>query len=133
MDPCRPAIPLALEPDHEYVIVQADGQVRDHFNSTYSEDDKERIRLGYCCIQCGEAQYPNPPFPEECCVCRFPMRARQAQRFADEFRGTIRLGPSTSIDDELALAEELVAQERLRKEGLKRTRPGIIVPRWVDA
>lgn len=117
-----------MEPDPEHVLVSADGSMRDHFNLTYTEEDKERIRLGYCCINCGESQVGHDaPFPEACWVCGFQMKDKQAQRFAMEFRGSVRIGPSTSLEEELALMEELAERQDLQKLGMRRT-SSIIVP-----
>ena len=54
-------------------------------------------------VSCGESQVDHgAPFPERCWVCGFEMRALQAERFAKEFRGTVRIGPSTTINSQVA-------------------------------
>lgn len=128
LDPRCPAVPVATEEDPDHVVVTADGQIRRHYNQIFSDRDTERIRTGYCCINCGESQYGQDecPFPEKCWLCGFEMRERQLARFAQEFVGTIRVGPSTSIEDELAIAEEMVARER-RKALI--SVPSIVIPR----
>lgn len=129
MDPRLPALPIASEPDPDHVIVQADGTVREHQNRMYSAHDVGRIRAGYCCINCGESQVDHgAPFPEKCWVCGYLMRDRQLQRFGMEFIGDVRVGPSTSLEDELAVAEELYERNQLAKAGLKKT-GSILVPR----
>lgn len=128
MDPHFPALPIALEPDAEHVLVQADGSVREHYNAIYSPADAERIRLGYCCINCGESQVDHgAPFPENCWICGFQMRDKQTERYGKEFRGSIRVGPQSSLEDELALMEELEEKQELAKRGFKKTN-SIIVP-----
>lgn len=126
-DPRRPAVPLATEEDEKHVLVGSDGSIRRHYNLIYSEEDAERIRLGYCCIQCGESQVGHgkgTPFPEECAICKFRMRDKQLERYAKEWVGHIRLGPSTSLADELAALEEL--QEKMDRT--RKRESTIIVP-----
>lgn len=122
-------MPIEFEPDPNHVLVQADGTLREHFNQIYSEHDIGRIKTGYCCVNCGESQVDHgAPFPEKCWVCGYLMRERQLQRFAMEFVGTVRVGPSTSLEEELAMMEELHERQELAKSGLKRT-GSILVPR----
>lgn len=133
MDPSRPALPLEIEPDPEHVLISEDGKIREHYNLIYSADDAERIRLGYCCINCGESQHDHgAPNPKACWVCRFPMRDKQLERYGKEFKGEVRLGPSTSIEEELAIAEELVEKRELHQLGMKKTN-SIVVPGWANA
>lgn len=133
MDPHFPALPIGTEPDAEHVLVQSDGSVREHYNLIYSEEDKERIRLGYCCIHCGESQVDHDaPFPENCWVCGYQMRDKQMTRYGMEFRGSVRVGPQTSLEDELSLMEELEEKQELARRGFKKT-SSIIVPGWARA
>lgn len=116
-------MPFATEEDPDHVLVSSDGRLREHFNFIYERDDVERIRLGYCCIHCGESQVDHgAPFPEKCWVCHYPMDAEQRNRFAQEFVGEVRVGPSTSVEQELAIAEQIVRGDRT-------TKTGIVVPR----
>lgn len=118
-----------MEPDPDHVLVSSDGSLREHFNMIYSAEDVGRIRAGYCCLNCGESQVDHDaPFPESCWVCGFQMRDKQLKRFAQEFVGDVRVGPSTSLEDELAIMEELHERQELAREGLKRT-GSIVVPR----
>ena len=127
-DPRRPAIPIGIEDDPEHVIVDSEFRLRRSYTLIYSPDDVGRIREGYCCIHCGESQVGHGgAMPENCWLCGFEMRAKQAERFAKEFKGELRLGPSTSIEDEMAIAEELVRREELAQRGM--TPAGIVVPR----
>ena len=126
MDPRFPALPVAIDEDPDHVIVQADGEIRRHYNLIYKPEDVDRIREGYCCINCGESQVGQKacPLPAACWVCGFPMKEEQAQRFASEFVGDVRVGPSTTIEEELAIADELVQRES------HVAKPSIIVPRY---
>jgi hypothetical protein len=123
-DPRRPALPISIDEDPEHVLIQEDGTVRRHHEFTYSAEDLDRIRTGYCCIHCGESQVDHgAPFPDHCWVCKFPMRERQQQRFAQEFVGEKKVGPSTTIEEEMAIARDHVERE-MHKPG-----SSIIVPR----
>lgn len=113
--------------------MSSDGSLREHFNLIFSPEDTDRIRLGYVCLNCLESQVDHgAPFPEACWVCGFQMRDKQRARFAQEFVGDMRVGPSTSLEDELALMEELHERRQLANAGLKRT-GSILVPRGFDA
>lgn len=112
-----PALPVAIEEDPNHVIVQKSGQTRTAYDLTYLPEDVERIRLGYCCIHCGEAQ--EKPMPKKCWLCGFPMRAEQVDRFGKEFVGFKRIGPRTSIEDELAIAREMYEREEREKDPRK--------------
>ena len=80
-----------------------------HYNvPTYilAHDDVERIRLGYVCIICLEPhEHPHPP---RCFVCKFPMREIQDQVFEGMYLGEERVGPSTNLDEEMEIAQEIV-------------------------
>lgn len=122
-DPRKPALPVSIDEDPEHVLIQSDGEIRRHYTLVFSPEDCERIRLGYCCLNCGESQVDHgAPFPEECWVCHFPMRAKQAERYASEFVGEMKVGPQTSIQDEMEIAREFVEREN------HKPKPSIIVP-----
>ena len=63
-----------------------------------SEDDKERVRLGYVCIKCLTPH--ERPYPEECVTCLLPMRALQDLLFDRLFVGEMKIGPSTTLEEE---------------------------------
>ena len=79
------------------------------------------------CIQCLEPF--EEAWPERCPACKFAVRDKQAQRFGQEYVGNIRVGPSTSIEDELAIAEEMVEREERKKNDVSVRKPSIIIPR----
>lgn len=117
-DPHAPAVPVDVEEDPEWIRVNAFGERRRHWNLVFSEHDTERIRLGYCCLLCGESQVDHGgPFPARCWVCGYPMADRQAEAFAREFKGTMRVGSGTSVDEELERAERIL-QVAERSKGL---------------
>lgn len=68
------------------------------------EEDFERIKQGYVCMQCMEPH--EQPFPERCIVCGFAMRAEQADRLVDSYQGEKRVGARMSLEDELARMAE---------------------------
>lgn len=70
-----------------------------------SEEDFERVRLGYVCMQCMEPH--QEAFPEHCAVCKFPMRAEQSDRLSRAYQGSKWVGSRMTLEDELArLAED---------------------------
>lgn len=126
----RPVIPRNIDVDPNHVLVRSDGEVRDALNVSYDAFDIGRMREGYVCIACKEDL--DTPFPDECPVCHFPMRERQPERFAKEYEGTVWVGPTTTIEEELEVMNFL--RERNRREFELRERitipkPQIIVPR----
>lgn len=119
----KPVTILAVEEDPDHVLIFSDGTYRSSFNITVSEHDAGRIQAGYMCAVCFEAH--EVAYPEECSVCRFPMRSRQAEFVAKAYQGKKRLGPSTSLADELAAMDEL--EEKHKREQTVSS-PQIIVP-----
>lgn len=117
----RPAIPVAVDLETDRVDVDTrTGERLQAYDFVFTEYDAGRIRAGYCCIHCGEAQAENGlpvAFPERCSVCAFPIREMQTQRFAEEFKGYGTIGPSRSL-------EELRAEDDQAKERARRLRDG---------
>jgi hypothetical protein len=94
-------------------------------------DDFGRMRAGYICARCFEDL--DTPFPDECPVCKFPMRERQSQLIAERYQGTDWVGPSTSLDEERAIMNEMrerAARERAGHDILV-AKPQIIIPRGI--
>lgn len=126
----RPVIPTASDLDPESYMVMPDGRAMQRTVLGLTEEQVSRIRQGYICIKCYEEL--DTAFPDECPVCHFPMRERQSEEFAKDFRGDIRFGPSTTLDEERGIMNELrerEAYERAIKLGLTIPKPSIIVPR----
>ena len=71
-----------------------------------SEDDVERVRLGYVCIICLEPHEQH--HPAHCQVCPFPMRAIQDEVFEEMYEGEVQVGPSTTLAEEMEIAQEIV-------------------------
>lgn len=125
-DPRKPATFLAVEEDPDNVLIFGDGTYRSSFNVTVSKDDAGRIQGGYMCAVCFEPH--EEAYPERCNACKFPMKERQAEYVAKAYKGNVRLGPSTSMADELAAMNELEEQHR-RSQTV--SAPQITVPRGI--
>jgi len=122
----RPALPVAVDVDGTRVAVGPDGTRYTEYEFVYTEYDMGRIRAGYCCFVCGEAH--EQAFPERC-VCGFPMRDKQAEKFAEQFDGPTTIGPSRSIEELRAEDEE--QKERARRARELKSTSSIIVPSWI--
>lgn len=124
----RPALPVVYDLDNGRVrIDERTGQRYAEYEMVYTEYDVGRIQAGYCCIECGEAQ--EEAFPEKC-VCGFPMKERQAQKFAEQFEGYTTVGPSKSLEELRAEDEEMKARARYQRE---KPTSSIIVPSWAKS
>lgn len=121
----RPVIPVAVEHDEGYVEIRSDGTVRRAARIILEPDDVGRMRAGYVCARCWEPH--SAPFPKECKLCGFHMSDKQSEFLAKAYKGNERVGPSTSLDDELALLEE--TEELMRFEERGPSVPTIVVPR----
>lgn len=124
-DARKPVIPIGVEESEDHALLLRNGEVRSAFNVTLSPEDVGRIRSGYVCVRCFEVQ--DQPFPEECWVCKFPMNERQLEFMGKAFQGDQKMGPSQSLDDELAMLEE--AEQMARREAWGVSSPTIVVPR----
>src|SRR5262249_1149466 len=78
------------------------GRLQGAVQLTLSADTIERMRTGYMCAKCLEPL--QHAWPERCPLCGAPIRTEQAEFFAKEFGGEVRLGPSTDWDYEAALS-----------------------------
>jgi hypothetical protein len=124
MDPRKPVIPIDVQEDEGYVTLTYDGEVRSAARITLAPDDVGRMKAGYVCAKCWEPH--AVAFPKQCSVCRFPMAERQSEFLAKAYQGNVRLGPTVSMEDELAAIEDL--QQRKEREATV-SAPQIIVPR----
>jgi hypothetical protein len=125
-----PVVPVETALDTEAIMVMPDGRRMHKTNIGHTRETIEAMRAGYVCVKCFERF--AVPFPDECSVCRFPMRDHQMEEFAKDFRGETRFGPSTSLDEERGIMNEMrerEAYERALRLGLTIPKPSIIVPR----
>jgi hypothetical protein len=105
----KPAVPIAIEPTDQ-VTTLPDGRNFAMHAPVLSAEDIERARLGYLCLKCLEPL--ERAWPERCPLCGAPIRREQAAYFAREF-GEVKLGPSTTLEEELAgLSERREEEER---------------------
>lgn len=116
MPDMRPALPVAVDRDTKRVRIDTrTGERYEEIEHVYTEYDAGRIRAGYCCLHCGEAQ--ETPFPKKCWVCHYPMRDDQAKDFAEQFDGYTTIGSSRSLEELRAEDEEMKEKARRRREG----------------
>ena len=94
-------------------------------------EDMDRMKAGYVCAQCFEDL--DTAFPDECPVCGFHMRDEQAEFIAKRFVGDVWVGPSTSIEDEQAIMQEMRARalREARSNDIAIAKPQIIIPRGI--
>jgi len=122
-------IPSHVDIDVDSFMVMPDGRRMERPLFALTEEQVERIRLGYICMQCLEAH--DAPFPDQCAVCQYPMRERQVEEFGRDFKGRIRFGQQTTDEEEYQIAEETIQKEaydRAVSLGLILPKPTIIVP-----
>ena len=100
----KPIRIIGSEIDEENLVVNSNGDIRHDVMVIIDPDDMGAIRAGYYCAKCYEPQ--EKPFPKECWVCKFPMSDRQSEFIAKGYRGNVRVGPSTTLDDEYAFMDE---------------------------
>ena len=102
-----PVIPLGVEESHK--AVEIGGRVFSNKTFILKPEDVERVRLGYVCINCLE---PHPyTWPERCKVCDFPIERFQ-ERIFEALYEEVRVGPSTTLEEEWEIAKEEVRKQR---------------------
>lgn len=121
----EPIIATAVDLDPESVTRMPDGRLVATPLFALTAEQVERVRQGFICIKCMEAL--DSAFPDQCPVCKFPMRQRQQEEFGKTFRGEIKFGPSTSIEEEYAIAEETIQREAYDKARSL----GLILPKYM--
>ena len=121
----EPIIADASDVDIDAYTVMPDGRLLQRTVFGLQPEVIERIRQGYVCVKCLEAY--DAAFPDECVVCHFPMREQQAAEFEKDFRGNIRFGPSTTVEEEYAMAEEQIQREAYDKA----RKLGLILPKYM--
>ena len=109
----KPIRIIGSEIDEENLVVNSNGDIRHDVMVIIDPDDMGAIRAGYYCAKCYEPQ--EKPFPKECWVCKFPMSDRQSEFIAKGYRGNVRVGPSTTLDDEYAFMDEWEEIQRHKK------------------
>lgn len=74
------------------------------FRFTLDDEGFARLKAGYACLMCLEPH--EHPFPEACSLCGYSIGARQTQDMEIEFAGSEHVGPSTTMNEELARLDE---------------------------
>lgn len=90
--------PLAVKDTVEWASADL-GRATLDYGARFSQEDVERIRLGYVCINCWEPH--ESPYPEACSLCGYEMRERQGADFAEKFEGVERDPRAVLIETEL--------------------------------
>ena len=73
------------------------------------------MQAGYICAVC--ITELDMAFPEHCPVCNFQMREKQTEHIATAYTGNVKTGPSTSLEDEKLIMQEMREREA-REKGL---------------
>lgn len=104
------------------------GRLMQGVNWTLGDEDHEKLRQGWKCIQCMEDWTGTGlgAFPDECPVCSFPVKEYQTHEYGYQFQGEKHLGGLVDADEELARLERQRHERELR-EGLRSR--GIVIPR----
>lgn len=86
------------DPSHFYYDPVRDGVMR---GVSYTTDLEgwNRIRAGYVCVLC--MQPHEVPYPEECSICRFPMKRAQDKVAKEKFGGYRWIGSRIDMNEEL--------------------------------
>jgi hypothetical protein len=77
---------IEIEPTHRARTLP-DGRVMRESRLTISKEWMEQMWQGYRCAAC--LQEFNDSYPEECFICRFPVRAEQRRRLEEDFVGEV--------------------------------------------
>jgi len=106
----RPARVLDIQQSPTQGIWLPDGRVQGEVEISFDAETVQRMRSGFMCVKCLEPF--EQAWPERCHVCGAPIRTEQAEYFAREFGGEVHLGPTTSLEEEIAGLPERAAKEK---------------------
>ena len=128
----RPWNRIVVEEDPGVIEVFESGRMMQGLNVGMCDEDVEATRVGYRCINCFENF--DTAFPENCPVCNFPCRDRQAETFARVYKGFepgLRTGPDWEAEaDRIAEQQERRAfEQRAAKSGIALGLKGISIPK----
>lgn len=102
----------------------ADGKWRGRYTWVVTDEAMAECRAGYRCIGCMESFRGSDglpeSYPERCPVCGYRVRELQAFDMGPEHRGEVRIGPGTTLEEEL----EIMESERKKRLWL----PGSSIP-----
>lgn len=109
------------EEDTENVLVHSDGRITRAMLGIVPDDQFPLLTQGYACAQCFTRL--DVAYPEHCPTCAFPMRERQSAYIAKAYVGNVKTGPSTTLEEEQLIMQEMRAREAARL--------GIWTPGWI--
>lgn len=101
-----------------------DGRVTQGLRVAMCDEDVERLRQGYKCINCFEPL--DTAFPKACPLCTYPMKEQQAELFGAIYAGYIpglRTGPDWEAE-----ADRLEERKERRAFAKRAKESGIVVP-----
>lgn len=116
----KPVTPLAVDDTWNWSSGEL-GRATLDYSARFSQEDTERIRLGYVCIRCWEPH--ESPMPEKCALCAYPIRAEQPAEFQEKFQGVQRDPRAELIERELDRVDDK------HERRFHTTKTGIVVPR----
>jgi len=127
-------VKLTMLEDEGHVLYYEDGRPpQDAWEAALSDaDDFGRMKEGYVCARCFEDL--DTPFPDECPVCKFPMRDEQSRFIAERFLGEKWVGPTTTLEEEAAIMLEMRekhVRDVERNSDILIAKPQIILPRGI--
>lgn len=115
----KPVKPMAVS-DAPTVITTALGRETQEIHTRFRPEDIGRMKAGYVCINCWEPH--EQPYPDECSVCRYPMKARQAADFEQAFKGKQRDPRAERLEQGLDRVDDQ------HERNFYVTKSGIVVP-----
>lgn len=115
----KPVKPLAVDDTWDWASAELGRPTLD-YKIRFSEEDTERIRLGYVCIQCWEPH--ETPMPEKCALCGYAIRERQSAEFSQKFEGVERDPRAELIQKGLDRVDDT------HERRFHTTKTGIVVP-----
>lgn len=97
------------EEDTQHVLLRPDGRTMTAMIAIIPEEDFPMLKQGYACAQC--LTKVSISYPENCPTCNFPMREYQTEYIAKMYQGNRKTGPSTSLEDEKLIMQEMRERE----------------------
>ena len=78
---------IDVEPTAAKTRVLPDGRVMAESKIVVSPEAAEKMWKGYMCARCLEDVSHLGPYPDECPLCHFPMKAEQRRQLEQDFVG----------------------------------------------
>lgn len=104
---------IVVEEDHGVLVINdtsAGKRLLPGLNIAACDEDVQQVRQGYRCINCWEPLEEG--WPAVCPLCRYPIRAQQAEQFARVYKGyDPRLRTGADVD---RIADEMEERAEMR-------------------